>query len=97
MADTLSRCPNEHRILVSFAVGDRDELMYLRYSCEDPTCDWCIVELGPDECKEIERITDSLLTHEVYNSKDQSPGGSHARTIKTDQPSLFSNQLPEDL
>jgi len=70
-----------HRILVSFAVGDRDEMLYLRYCCEDPTCDWAVIEFGPDECKEIERITDALLTHEVYNVKSQE-GGTDARLRK---------------
>jgi len=88
MADTQSSCPNGHRILVSFAVGDSEDLLYLRYSCEDRTCDWCVVEFGPDECKEIVRITDDLLTHEFYRDKPQG-GGQHATTRKTCQPSLF--------
>jgi len=71
--------------MVSFATGDSDELLYLRYSCEDPTCDWCVIEFGPDECKEIERITDSLLTHEVYSANIQHRGGD-ARRDKTAKP-----------
>jgi len=70
--------PNGHRILVSFATGDRGDLMYLRYTCEDPTCDWCITEFGPDECKEIAKITDELLTHYIYNVKSQEGGATHA-------------------
>jgi len=89
MVDTQLNCPNGHRILVSFAVGDSNALLYLRYSCEDPTCDWCVVEFGPDECKEVVRIADELLTHEFYNDKSQDRGReTHARA-KTNQPSLF--------
>jgi len=66
---------------VCFGVGDHDELMYLRYSCSDPTCDWCVVEFGPDECKELERITDELLTHAIYNDKSQE-GGTRGPTRK---------------
>jgi len=63
-----------HRILVSFALGDRDEMMYLRYQCEDPTCDWCVIEFGEDECKEIDNICNALLTHPIYNDKSQEGG-----------------------
>jgi len=51
-----------HRILVAFAKGDLEDLMYLHYHCDDPTCDWSICEYGPDECKEIANIVDDLLT-----------------------------------
>jgi len=71
-----------HRILVSFATGDADDLLYLRYSCADPTCDWCVVEYGPDECKEVVRIADDLLTHEFY-SDNSYKGGGDARTKST--------------
>jgi len=92
MADTLSNCPNGHRIHVGFAVGDSDELLYLRYACADPTCDWCVVEFGPDECKEIVRIADDLLTHENFYDKNTSTGGRDARhSSRTDQPSLFTD------
>jgi len=79
-----------HRILVSFAKGDDGSLMYLRYGCEDPTCDWCVVEYGPGECKDLVRITDSLLTHDFYYDKSQE-GGRDARNAKVrcDQPTLF--------
>jgi len=91
MPATQSNCPNGHRIHVGFAVGDNDELLYLRYACSDPTCDWCVVEFGPDECKEIVRIADDLLTHENYYDKSQA-GGSDARQrrSRSDQPSLFA-------
>jgi len=93
----LSSCPDGHRILVSFAVGDLNEMMYLRYCCDDPTCDWAVIEFGEDECKEIERITDSLLTHEVYDVKSQETRGAHARPKKTSQPSLFPEPREGDL
>jgi len=85
----LSSCPDGHRIHVGFAVGDSDELLYLRYSCADPTCDWCVVEFGPDECKEIVRIADDLLTHENYYVKSQEGGSDARRKIRSGQPSLF--------
>jgi len=76
--------------MVSFGVGDSDDLMYLRYSCSDPTCDWCVIEFGPDECKELERITDGLLTHPIYNDKSQE-GGTRVRA--TSSPKAKHSQL----
>jgi len=92
MDATQSNCPNGHRILVSFAVGDvYNELQYLRYCCDDPTCDWAVIEFGSDECKEVERITESLLTHEIYNDKSQDTGGPRGPKRKTHQSSLFDD------
>jgi len=89
----LSSPENEHRVLVSFAKGDADELLYLRYTCNDPTCDWCVVEFGPDNCNSVVSIVDELLTHDFYNDKTQG-GGSDARATSlrlSDQPSLFAD------
>jgi len=89
----LSSPENEHRVLVSFAKGDADELLYLRYTCNDPTCDWCVVEFGPDDCNSVVSIVDELLTHEFYNGKNHE-GGSDARHSslgRSDQPSLFAD------
>jgi len=77
------------KTLVSFALGDRDELLYLRYSCEDPTCDWCVVEYGSDDCKEFANTVDELLTHPIYSTNIPSTqGGSNAKR-KTAQTDLF--------
>jgi len=85
-----------HRILVGFAKGDSDELLYLRYFCEDPTCDWCVVEFGPDECKEVVRIVDSLLTHEFYSTNTQS-GGTGAKSNSERQGPTSQFSLLEEL
>jgi len=77
--------------LVSFAKGDQDELMYLRYRCDDPTCDWCIVEFGPDECKDFENIVDNLLTDENCHAKindTQDGDGAHAKRSSRVQPAM---------
>jgi len=80
-----------HRPLVSFALGDRDELLYLRYFCEDPTCDWCIVEYGGDDCKEFANVVDELLTHPIYAGKVTADTRGTRRVQTTlDQPDLFS-------
>jgi len=80
-----------HRILASFATGDAGELLYLRYRCEDPTCDWCVVEFGPDECKDLVRISDDLLTHEFYNDNSQEGGQRAQHKERRSQPSLFDD------
>jgi len=77
--------------LVSFAKGDQDELMYLRYRCEDPTCDWCIVEFGPDECKDFANIVDNLLTDEnrcdnFHDTPD--PSRTHDKRSSRVQPTM---------
>jgi len=41
-----------------------------------------VVEYGPDECKEVVRIADDLLTHEFY-SDNSYKGGGDARTKST--------------
>jgi len=82
------------KTLVSFAVGDRDELLYLRYSCQDPTCDWCVVEFGPDECNEVANIVDELLTRESFSTDcTHTQGGNNARPQKS--PHGQTNLFPE--
>jgi len=85
-----------HRILVSFAKGDADDLLYLRYQCEDRTCDWCVVEFGPDECQDLVRISDELLTHEFYSENLKGGPHGHHQQSRSDQPSLFSANQGED-
>jgi len=83
------------KTLVSFAVGDRDELLYLRYSCEDPTCDWCIVEFGPDTCTDFANIVAELLTHELYSTNNtDNQGGNNAKT-KQRRPTQQVDLFPE--
>jgi len=82
---------DEHRILVAFATGDNQELLYLRYCCEDPTCDWAIVEYGPDECNNVATIVDNLLTDENCHAKindTQDGDGAHAKRSARVQPSM---------
>jgi len=78
-----------HRVLVSFAIGDRDDLMYLQYRCEDPTCEWCVVEYGEDDCKGFANIIDNLLTHEIRDVKTQRRGGEARSGKESSQTNLF--------